>query len=269
MTGRSGRSLSGWRGWLLIAVTVAAILVALLAPAMPQPLAYHEFADQRTLWSVPHALNVLSNLPFLAGGIAGLLLLVRGGNFIDRRERRSYVVFFLGASLTCCGSAWYHLDPDNQRLVWDRLPMTLGFAGLVSAAVAERVDRELGLKILWPLLAIGAGTVFWWQFTELRGVGNVMPYGAFQGWSVLVILVLITAFRAGPYTHGSLLAWAAGWYALAKIFEAADRWIFESSAGWVSGHSIKHLLAAGAVFAVLRQLRLRAAQPAPKLALPT
>ena len=269
MTGGVSRLLGTWRGNLLFASMVAAAAVAVLAPAMPQSLAYHAFADDRTIGSIPNALNVLSNLPFLVGGVAGLLLIQRGGGaFTEPRERLLYQVFFLGALLTSFGSSWYHLAPDNARLVWDRLPMTLGFSGLVCAAIAERADAGLGRGMLWEVLLLGAGTVFWWQLTEQRGHGNVIPYGAFQGWSVLVILLLILAFPAFRYSHGSLLVWAATWYALAKLFETFDADVYHLTGGTVSGHTIKHLLAAGAVFAVLRQLRLRRAQSDPKLALP-
>ena len=114
---------------------------------MPQPLSYHAFADCRAIWSIPNFFNVVSNLPFLVGGVAGLAVIWNGGGrFIDRREQLPYLVFFLGALLTSLGSAYYHLAPDNPRLVWDRLPMTLGFAGLVSAALAERMDARFGLR---------------------------------------------------------------------------------------------------------------------------
>jgi len=259
-----------WRGWSLWATVLLAIGVALAVPPMPQPQAYHAFADDRSFGSIPNFLNVLSNLPFLVAGLGGLLLLARGGgSFREPRERWPYGVFFLGAVLTCFGSSWYHLDPDNERLVWDRLPMTLGFAGLVCTAIMERVDARKGLLLLWPLMLVGAGTVFWWQLTERHGAGNVIPYGAFQGWSVLVIVLLILLFPAPRGSHGRLLVWAAGWYALAKILEANDTAVYQLTGGWVSGHSIKHLLASGAVFAIWRQLWLRGARSDPTLAQPS
>src|SRR3954471_12487359 len=153
---RQRRGMTSWRGWLLAAVTVGLGLAAFIVPAMPQPLSYHAFADCRTFWAVPNFFNVISNLPFLVGGAAGLVLIWRGGGqFVDAREQLPYLVFFLGALLTCFGSAWYHAAPDNTRLVFDRLPMTLGFSGLVAASVAERVDLKLGLRSLWPLLLVG------------------------------------------------------------------------------------------------------------------
>jgi hypothetical protein len=267
MIGGSGRLHIDWRGWLLIGSLMACALAAVLAPPMPQPLAYHAFADCRAIWSIPNFFNVVSNLPFLIGGTLGLVFILRGGgSFLDQREALPYMIFFLGALLTSFGSAFYHLAPDNARLVWDRLPMTLGFAGLVSAAFAERANLRGGLRMLWPLLAVGALTVVYWYGGERQGRGNVIPYAAYQAWSILAIVLLITLFPARRYSHGTLLIWAAAWYGLAKFFETKDLAVFRLSDGVMSGHTIKHLLAAGAVFAIVRQLRLRRALADPTLA---
>jgi hypothetical protein len=250
--------MSPWRGWLLAAVTGLFFIAALALPAMPQPLSYHQFADCRTIWSIPNFFNVISNVPFLVAGALGLVHVYRGGGaFIEPREQLPYLVFFLGAVLTCFGSAYYHAAPDNARLVWDRLPMTLGFAGLVAAAIAERADLKLGLRSLWPLLATGVVTTFYWYGTEHLGRGNLIPYAAFQAWSVIVIVLLVVTFPARRYTRGGLLAWAAVWYGLAKLFEAFDLQVFRLLGGTLSGHTIKHVLASFAVLAIVRQLRLR------------
>jgi len=258
MTDGNGRRAGAARLWLLAGSFVVFLAAAILVPPIPQPLSYHLFADRLTICSIPNFFNVFSNLPFLVGGAMGLANIWKGGgSFLDPREQLPYLVFFLGALLTSVGSAYYHLAPDNVRLVWDRLPMTLGFAGLVSAAAAERADLQLGLRALWPLAGLGVGTVIYWYATERAGAGNIIPYAAYQGWSILVIVLLIAAFPAQRYSHGRLLLWAAGWYGLAKIFETCDLGIYRLLGGTLSGHTIKHLLAAGAVFAVVRQLRLR------------
>ena len=267
MTAGAGRLRNDWRGWVLVGSLIACTLAAVFVPPMPQPLSYHAFADCREFWSIPNFFNVISNLPFLVGGGLGLVIILRGsGSFIEQRESLPYIFFFLGALLTSFGSAYYHLAPDNPRLVWDRLPMTLGFAGLVSAALMERTDARLGLRALWPLLIVGAGTVLYWYATERMNSGNVIPYGAYQGWSILVIVLLIALYPAPRYSHGGLLVWAAVWYALAKVFETFDLGVYRLTGFLLSGHTVKHLLAAGAVFAIARQLRLRRELTAPTLA---
>lgn len=267
MTAAVGWLRHDWRRWLLLGSLIGCALAAILIPALPQPLSYHAFADCRSFGAVPNLLNVVSNLPFLVGGALGIGLILRGGgHFAGPREPLPYLVFFVGALLTSVGSAWYHLAPDNSRLVWDRLPMTLGFAGLVSAAVADRVDVRVGLRMLWPLLALGAFTVLYWYGTERLGRGNVIPYALYQGWSVLAVMLLLITCPARRYTHGRMLVWAAVWYALAKVFESTDLAVFRFTQGLVSGHTIKHLLAAGAVFSILQGLRLRRGLTDPTLA---
>jgi hypothetical protein len=49
--------------------------------------------------------------------------------FIDARERWLYLVMFAGLSLTAFGSGYYHLAPDNARLVWDRIAIMMVFMG--------------------------------------------------------------------------------------------------------------------------------------------
>jgi hypothetical protein len=258
MTGGGRRLTHDWRAWLLAALTATFVLAAMLVPAIPQPVAYHAFADCRSVWAIPNFFNVVSNLPFLIGGALGLRLIWKGGGrFVDPREQLPYLVVFLGALLTCFGSAYYHAAPDNTRLVFDRLPMTLGFSGLVAASVAERVDLKLGLRSLWPLLLVGVITVVYWYATERTGAGNVVPYAAYQAWSIVVIVLLLIAWPARRYTHGGLLGWAAGWYGLAKVFETFDLQVFRLLGGALSGHTVKHVLASLAVFAIVRQLHAR------------
>jgi hypothetical protein len=263
----ASRLRDDWRGWLLIGSLLACAIAAAVIPPMPQPLSYHAFADCRAFWSIPNFLNVISNLPFLAGGALGVGLILRGdGRFIEPRETLPYLIFFVGALLTSAGSAYYHLAPDNGRLVWDRLPMTLGFAGLVSAAIAERATLRGGLRLLWPLLGAGALCVLYWYSGERAGHGNVVPYAAYQGWSIIAIVLLIALFPARRYSHGALLAWAAGFYGAAKVFEGTDLAVYRMTGGVVSGHTLKHVLAACAVFAIVRQLQMRRPLPDSKLA---
>lgn len=253
-----------WRLWILLAVLLAAACFTFLLPPIPQNEAYHNFADQRTLLGIPNCLDVLSNLPFLIVGIWGILVVCSPLRFIDDRERLPYLVFFIGVALTAFGSSYYHLRPADDRLVWDRIPMTIGFMGLLSAVIAERISVRAGLGWLAPLLILGVASVFYWRFTEQAGHGDLRPYALVQFGSLFAILLLIALFPP-RYTRGADFIVSFGIYALAKLFEAADRAVF--SLGYIaSGHTLKHLTAAISAYWILRMLQVRRPVARPALA---
>jgi hypothetical protein len=169
-------------GWLvLLALTVGAGSWAVSSEPFPQNTAYHHFADERTLLGLPHCLNVLSNAPFVLVGAMGLWFVgskeaVRpGGPFRRGAERWPFVLFFLGVGLTAFGSSYFHLDPTNARLLWDRLLMAVAFMALFAAVLAERVSPRHGLGLLPVLIAAGVASVLYWHWTEERGQGDLRP----------------------------------------------------------------------------------------------
>ena len=242
---------------LLAGMTLGAVLATALAPRFAQPLWYHHFADARKCFGVPNGLNVLSNLPFAVVGLWGLVWLARNGErFLDARERWPYVVFFAGVALTCFGSSYYHLDPNNQTLLWDRLFIVVAFMGLLSALMAERISVRAGMLWLAPLLAIGAGSTFYWEWSEMAGRGDLRWYALVQGYGVLLVLLLLALFRP-RYDRGQYFVYAVIAYVVAKVLETFDSAVYHALGGTVSGHSLKHLAAALAGYYVLRMLELR------------
>jgi len=134
------------RIWYIVAFTVASVAAAFLLPAMPQPVDYHAFADDRHLAGVANFLDVVSNGAFVVAGLAGMIVtLYPGTPFEYARERVPYLVFFLGVALTGLGSGYYHLAPDNETLFWDRLPMTIAFMSLISAQIVDRISTFANL----------------------------------------------------------------------------------------------------------------------------
>lgn len=155
-------------------------IVAILLPPIPQPLSYHNFADQRAWLGIPNFGDVVSNLPFAIVGLWGMIVLFTPGTvkFIDARQRWLYVVVFAALILTAWGSAYYHFAPDNARLVWDRIPIMMVFMALLAAVIAERIKVGAGL-VLFPVLEIvGVASVLHWQWSELRGHGDLRFYAA-------------------------------------------------------------------------------------------
>ena len=245
----------------LIAFSVATVAAALLVPRIAQNPAYHQFADGRSWVLVANFLNVASNLPFLIVGAMGLALvanpqaLTARRLFLDGREPWPYGIFFLGVALTSFGSAYYHLAPGNDRLVWDRLPMAIAFTAFFAAIIAERISVRAGLVLLLPLLIAGVASVFYWHFTEQRGAGDLRPYALVQFYPLLAIMLMMYLYPP-RYTRSLDIAGALGFYALAKLLEVLDVQIYQL-AGVVSGHTLKHLAAALAPFWILRMLKRR------------
>jgi len=229
-----------------------------------QDPAYHLFADSRTFLGVDNAANALSNIAFFVAGALGLFFLWReraaGGfsRFASADEMRAYWILFGTIALTAFGSAYYHLAPDDARLVWDRLPMSLGFMALLSATITDRVSIKAGLRLMVPLLLAGAVSVIYWRWSALRGAENLLPYVVVQYGSIAAILAIVILFRS-RYTHGTYIFGVLALYAAAKAAEALDAQIYALGA-IVSGHTLKHLLAALAVCWLLRMLKLRRLQ---------
>jgi hypothetical protein len=244
------------RLWLFGLIALAGVLTLLSLPPLRQSQAYHMLADRRPLLGIPNFLDVVSNAGFLFVGLMGTGFLLKrranqaNGGFQEPVERLPYAVFFLGVALTGLGSACYHWTPNDSSLTWDRLPMTLAFMSILAAVIAERIDLRVGLWLLGPFVLAGAGSVWYW-----RGNGNLWPYAAAQYFSIFLVGALLCLFPA-RYSRGADLLWAAGLYGLAKVAEALDARIFAVT-HFVSGHTLKHLLAAFAVYWVLRMLVIR------------
>jgi len=241
---------------LVTGFTLVTAAAALLLPAVPQPLDYHDFADQRAAFGIDNFLDVASNGAFLLTGFAGLFVVFSGrSRFEIPAERWPWAAFFLGMLLTAAGSGWYHLAPDNESLFWDRLPMTIAFMGLVSSQVVDRISVRAGLALLGPMLLVGLASVVYWIATERMGAGNVLPYALLQGYSVVVLLILAVLHRS-RYTRGNDLYLIFGWYLLAKVLEFLDAEVLAYSQV-VSGHTLKHVAAAVAGLVACRMLMKR------------
>lgn len=240
---------------LLLSAALAGALVAL--PPLAQPQSYHDFADPRAFFGLPNFLNVVSNLALLLVAGSGLSLLGRTGGavFVERAERWPYALFFLAVAATSLGSAWYHLAPDHARLFWDRLPMSVGFTALLAAVIAERASLRAGLLLLAPLVLSGAATVLYWHLSAALGAENLLPYFALQAYAMLAVLLLIGCCPP-RYSHGGYLLLSVALYGAALATDRLDQALF-AFGQLVSGHTVKHLLAALAVYQVVRMLRTR------------
>ena len=238
-------------------IALAAVMIAAVAGSSPisQDPTYHNFADQREWWRVPNFWNVVSNGPFALAGIYGLWVWSRA-RWHHQHDRWPWLIVAGAAVLIGLGSGYYHWRPNNQTLFWDRLPMTLVFMGLFSAAIVERIDRRWGIVLLGPFVLLGVLSVEVWRQGEFDGVGDLRFYALVQFYPAIALPMVLWMFKS-RYSHGSMLWRLAVLYLLAKLAEHYDRQIFAAAAYLVSGHTVKHFLSAWALSEAFRMLRVR------------
>lgn len=225
----------------MISVTLLTVMVFYLLNPIAQPQSYHHFADQRNWLKIPNVGNVLSNIAIILPGLWGLFILFspKKVQFNDYRERWLWIGISIGLILTAMGSGYYHLAPDNSRLIWDRLSMTFVFMSLVAALISERINIYFGLW-LWPaLLGIGFYSVLLWYASELQGNSDLRFYIGIQVFTILVIAVMWLS--PSPYNRNGDLAVVIICYALALLFDLFDHQFYRIFKGVVSGHTLKHL----------------------------
>ncbi len=250
--------LKRFRWQLLLPSVLAAGAIAALAlhGRIPQPVAYHDFADQRTILGVPHFWNVISNLPFFVAGILGLVTLTRNPPGLVLELKRGYATLFVGCLLLAFGSGYYHLQPDNDSLAWDRAAMSIVFMAFFTAIIGEHISVRAARLALAPLVAAGIISVTWWWITEASGHGDLRLYDLVQFLPMLLIPVIIVLYPSRltrvSYVWAMLL-----WYGFAKVLELLDGFLYELS-GVASGHTVKHLASAAAIFVLIRALWRRA-----------
>jgi hypothetical protein len=221
---------------ILVLITVAGVAAMFLIDPIAQDPAYHRFTDTREYFGIPNFWNVVSNLPFLVAGTLGLL---QSRRLASPDLATHYLAFCVAVALVACGSAWYHLAPDNARLVFDRMPMTIAFMTLLAAVIADRVNWVAGRALLWPLIVTGIASIAWWIRTEAAGQGDLRPYALVQFLPMLLLPLMLLLWK-GKGISARWLWMALGAYAAAKLAEYGDF------------HAVKHLLAALAAWWIIR-----------------
>ncbi len=240
----------------VIALTMAGI--ALVLSPIAQPQAYHSFAEQRTFLGVPHFGDVVTNIAYVIVAVLGFVFLVsRDGKTVlaGYQERLPYFVFFAGVGAIAIGSAYYHADPTNQTLLWDRLPMVVAFTAILAAFVADRIHTRAGALVVLPLaVAMGVVSLVYWHISEAAGRGDLRFYFLVQATAIVLIPLICVLFR-GRHTSGKFVLYILVLYGLGVACEQLDVAIYEVLGGTVSGHTIKHVLTALAIYMVVAMLR--------------
>lgn len=223
------------------------MILWLLTDPMPQPLNYHDFSDSRRWLGIQNSANVISNLPFLLIGTYGLFELKRntyGSSF----PLLIYSIFFFSVTLISIGSAMYHLSPNSDLLVLDRLPMSASFTSLFSIIIWERVNIQTARRIFPLILTLGILSVLYWHWTD-----DLRPYIAIQFIPVILMPFFLMKYKG----TGTIYLWfTLLFYVLAKMAEISDLYLYELSENILSGHTLKHLLASAAALMILLKIHV-------------
>ena len=197
-------------------ITVGMIVILALHGRIAQPAHYNEFADQSAAFGIPHSADVFSNAGFALVAIWGWLTLrPRRDSEQLRAGWPGYRLFLIGLFLTAFGSAFYHLAPDNLRLIWDRLPIALVCAGLIAGVRGDIQGGSQRAIDVIVLALYAVASVAWWAITDRNGAGDLRPYLLLQGLALILIPLWQAIYRC-PRTDRIAFATAMVLYILPR-----------------------------------------------------
>lgn len=208
---------------LALGLALLALLAIIASPfvlSIVRTPAFHLYPDSRTAL-------VLSNVPFLI-----VAALSRGAPWFLR----------VSVAAIAIGSGAYHASPGDELLALDWAP--IGLTLMLFAATV--VDLRVAF-VLAPALALGS-IAYWLATGGTRSGGNMAPYVVLQAAGVFVppFIALIAPCRV----RASWLFVGVACFMLARAAAAYDRQLLEAIG--LSGHSIKHIIAALAAACALR-----------------
>jgi hypothetical protein len=133
--------------------------------------------------------------------------------------------------------------------------MSVAFMALLSSVASECIHRKLGSSLLLPLVSAGAFSVLFWFRTEQAGHGDLRLYALVQFLPVALVPLMLLLYRPGR-TYEVPLWQLVILYMIAKAFELLDGRVYAVTQA-VSGHTMKHLIAALGAALMVRMLRRR------------
>ncbi len=234
-----------------------AVVVFALKP-IAQPLEYHQFADIRGCFGIANCGDVLSNVGFALAGVYGLCVVLFDKSLFrpDQRTLKNlFLLFFSAVTAVSIGSTYYHLDPDNVRLFWDRLPITLAFLALFPAILADRINAKSGVYIAAAAIPAGVGALLYWLWSEMAGAGDLRFYGLVQAYPLLCLVLVPWLLPEARFSQTRFIYSMVGLYGVAKVLELFDEQVLTLTGQFISGHSMKHLVAAAACLVVVPMIR--------------
>ncbi len=230
---------TSWRNYALLILILLSIISIFIINPIQQDLAYHLFSDTRKLFGIKNFFDVASSLPFLLVGLIGLKDVI---SHWHSNKSWTWLILFSSVCLVSIGSAYYHLNPSNETLVWDRLPMAVGFMSLFVLVIGDYINIKIQNILLVPMCLLGIFSVLYWQSTD-----DLRIYIWVQFASMTLILVILCLHTPNTF-QTKYLVYALIFYLLSKLTEYFDNEIFNYLSMTISGHTIKHLLSAIGTF---------------------
>ena len=243
------QSMNPTPSWALFALIV---LVLLATGHINQLAHYHDFADQTRWLLLPNGKDVWSNVGLILIGLWACYGLKRV--HIPFTGRISACVLASAIVLTSLGSSYYHLQPNDFSLIWDRLPISLICAGLLGMVFQYTHQRSDGVVLSSAVVFAVLGVWYWHVSGDLR------LYLGMQVFTILALPLWLWQARA-PRAITMALLWAIGFYIVSKVTEALDMQIFTATAHLISGHTLKHLFATMAMACVVVAMRAMLLKP--------
>lgn len=204
---------------------------------------YHEFIDSRGFFGIDRFFDTVSNIGFL---IVGALFVKE--IFLKDQKDFNLILIAIGSILVFFGSSFYHLLPTDARLLWDRLPISMVFAGILSYSLFANnlIPEKYKNKFNVGYLLFSICSVVFWYVGSLQQQTWLGPYVFVQFGGILTLIYI--ALKGENKSFNKKIWAVLMWYILAKLCEHFDQSIFNLTHELFSGHTLKHVFAAIALY---------------------
>lgn len=239
--------------WTIFGLLLLSSFILQSKGLLQTPEHYHHFIDNRKLLGIQNLMDVVSNILFFIVSIYTAWSLnknnTQGSLFKNLKTNQLNVnIVLTGCMLVGFGSAFYHLAPSDHRLMWDRLPMTIVFSGIVSHAITHLnlLPKNWSItKMSCSYLALSLFSVVLWYVGTLINQNWIGLYSFVQFGGIILLLYLAgSAYSLKDNTYLKMIMKVIGLYIVAKVAEHYDHQIFDFTYNIISGHSIKHMVSA-------------------------
>ena len=227
---------------LLLAMTLS-LAVGLLAWGPVQlDGADHLYADQRLLLGLPNAVNTLACLPLIAAGLWGMRATLR--SHWPAALRAPWLGFFALVTAVSVNSVAYHVAPSDLGHAMSELFAAGAFTLLLLGFLAERAHPAFGsrLPVAAGLGAAALAGLYWAAGQWSSGQGDLRVLLLLQCLPILLIPAGALTLP-GPHTTTADWLWMLCLYTAARLAGLGDAALFDAT-GWISGHTLMHLLLA-------------------------